>query len=180
MLFTKAISLVISGAFAVAATYVPPTTKSSVIAIPTPTYLFTAKLQVGKPLDPIPLLEGGVVIVEPLVSGTISGPYLNGTIESGLVAALVVSNNTITGKEKSVQIPSIYVYGKTSDGLPIFVQETGVGPQAGQNTRLQIAVGGKYKKLQSSFIIGQPSMNKARTEVTVPCFDVPLAPGIHY
>ncbi|ETS83958.1 hypothetical protein PFICI_05834 [Pestalotiopsis fici W106-1] len=157
----------------------PTTTSTSSISIPTPTYLFTAELYIGNILTPpIPLLEGGSVTIEPLVNGTVKGPALNGTIYSGFAAATVVSNNTVTGNNVTVQVPSIYVYGETSDGLPFYVQETGVGPIAGQNTRLQIAVGGKHSSLQTAFIIAQPSINMARTKVTVPCFSIPLAPGI--
>jgi hypothetical protein len=156
----------------------PTTTSTTSISTPTPTYLFTAELYVGHVLNPIPLLEGGSVTIEPLVNGTVNGPALNGTIYSGFAAATVASNNTVTGNNVSVQIPSIYVYGETSDGLPFYVQETGVGPIAGQNTRLQIAVGGKHSSLQTTFIVAQPSINMARTKVTVPCFSIPLAPGI--
>ncbi|KAM0812398.1 hypothetical protein AB5N19_12388 [Seiridium cardinale] len=153
------------------------TTSASAISTPTPTYLFTATLYVGDVLKPIPLIQGGNVIIEPLVNGTIVGPFLNGTVHSGFAAATVVSNNTITGNNTSIQIPSIYVYGQTSDGLPFYVQEAGIGPMADQNTRLVIAVGGKYSSLQSSFILAQPIMNAARTIATVPCFSMPLPPS---
>ncbi|KAF4979192.1 hypothetical protein FZEAL_4565 [Fusarium zealandicum] len=179
MLFFKLMSLVAYGALPVIARHVSTTTTSAApITVPTPTYLFTAFLRVGKPLEPIPLLEGGAVIIEPLINGTITGPDLNATVHGGFAAAMVVANNTITGKGKTVQIPSIYVYGETNDGLPFYVQESGVGPQAGQNTRLVIAVGGEYSNLQELFILGQPTINQARTVVTVPCFSVPLPPGI--
>ncbi|KAM0554044.1 hypothetical protein ACHAPJ_007119 [Fusarium lateritium] len=175
MLLTHIAFTLASGVIAVGASY--PSTTTSSITVPTPTYLFTAHLNLAKPLDPIPLVEGGVVVVEPITNGTVIGHAFNGTIHGGLVGAVVATNNTITGK-KSVQIPSIYVYGESTDGLPFFVQETGIGPPAGQNTRLQIAVGGKYKSLQSEFIIGQPVPSKDRTSVTVHCFGVPLPPGI--
>ena len=126
------------------------------------------------------MIEGGSVLVEPIANGTITGPYLNGTIQSGFAAAVVVTNNTVTGTNKVVQIPSIYVFGETSDGLPVYVRESGVGPQPGQNTRLEIAVGGQYSDLQSSFIIGQPTINKARDAVSVNCFNVSLPPGITF
>ncbi|KAF4958985.1 hypothetical protein FSARC_10888 [Fusarium sarcochroum] len=179
MLFTQIALSLASGAVAVGARSLPSTTNSADIIIPTPTYLFTAHLNLAKPLDPIPLVEGGVVIVEPLINGTINGHTLNGTIHGGLVGAVVAVNNTITGK-KPVQIPSIYVYGETSDGLPFYVQETGIGPPSGQNTRLQVAVAGKYKSLQSEFIIGQPVPSKDRTKVTVHCFGIPLAARVEY
>ncbi|KAK6077461.1 hypothetical protein SCUP515_04989 [Seiridium cupressi] len=153
-------------------------TSTSAISTPTPTYLFTATLYVGDVLSPIPLIEGDNVIIEPLVNGTIVGPFLNGTVHSGFTAATVVSNNAITGNDTSIQIPSIYVYGHTSDGLPFYVQEAGVGPMTDQNTRLVIAVGRKYSSLQSSFVLAQPSMNAARTIATVPCFSMPLPPSV--
>lgn len=156
----------------------PTTTSTTSISIPTPTYLFTAEIYIGHVLSPIPLLEGGSVTIEPLVNGTVKGPALNGTIYSGFAAATVVSNNTVTGNNATFQIPQIYVYGETSDGLPFYVQETGIGKIAGQNTRLQIAVGGNHSSLQTTFIVAQPSINTARTKVTVPCFSIPLAASI--
>lgn len=49
----------------------PTTTSTTSISIPTPTYLFTAEIYVGHVLNPIPLLEGGSVTIEPLVNGTV-------------------------------------------------------------------------------------------------------------
>lgn len=43
---------------------------------PNPTYLFSAIVNLGKSLAPIPMLEGGVRIVEPITGGGIHGPGL--------------------------------------------------------------------------------------------------------
>ena len=178
MLFTKLVALSFGVVPTLAKCVSASTTSSSAISTPIPTYLFTAHLQLGEPLKAIPLLEGGTITVEPIANGTISGPYLNGTILSGFATAIVVSNNTFTGAGKSIQIATINVYGKTTDGLSLYVREEGLGIQAGQSTRLIVAVGGKYRSLQTMFILGQPTPNAARTTVTVPCYSVPLHAGL--
>jgi hypothetical protein len=149
------------------------TSTKAATTTPTPalTYVFTAKLNVGRPLDPIPLLQGGSRTIEPLINGTISGPYLNGTVKSGFAAPITAFGTTVTG-DTTVQIPEIYLYGVTSDGLPFYIQESGIGPVTGQNTRVVLEVGGKYKALQSMYILAQPTINAARTVVTVDGFSV--------
>ena len=144
------------------------TKATTTISTPALTHVFTAKLTVGRPLDPIPLLEGGSRTIEPLINGTISGPYLNGTVKTGFAAPITVSGTDNT----TVQIPQIYVYGVMSDGLPFHIQESGIGPVAGQSTRIILEVGGKYKTLQSMYILAQRTINAARTVVTVDGFSV--------
>jgi hypothetical protein len=145
-------------------------TAASAVAIPTPSYLFSASVNLGKNLEPIPLLEGGIRIVEPITGGTIYGPAFNATIEGGLAAPIVVN----TGNGTKAQMAFIYAYGHASDGSPFYIEETGVGTGSTQNTRLIIQVGGKYQGLQSIYVLGQPSVNEARTVASVECFSVPL------
>ena len=67
--------------------------------------------------------------VEPLLSGTITGPAVNGTITGGLAYPPVLYNQTL-------QVPNINIYGTTSDGYPFFATELGVGTPSEQITRL--------------------------------------------
>jgi hypothetical protein len=127
---------------------------------------------VGRPLDPIPLLQGGNRIIEPLVSGTVTGPYFNGTVLAGFAAPITALLRTV-GSVTPVQIPEIYLYGTTTpDGLPFYIQETGIGPILGQNTRVMLEVGGKYAALQTMHILAQPIINEARNVVTVEAYIV--------
>ncbi|KAE8389868.1 hypothetical protein ETB97_012357 [Aspergillus alliaceus] len=135
----------------------------------TSTYLFSATVKLGKALTPIPLLGGGKRIVEPIIGGTIYGPGFNATIDGGVAAPIVVNNDGTT-----TQIPFIYAYGHASDGSPFYIEETGIGSPATQNTRLIIQVSGKYEGLQKLYILGQPSVNEERTVGQVECWSVPL------
>jgi len=140
--------------------------------IPNPTYLFSATVKLGKSLGPIPMLEGGVRIVEPITGGEIRGPGFNATIEGGVAAPILVSN----GDGTRVQIPYIYAYGYADDGSPFYLEEAGIGSGGTQTTRLIISVGGKYQRLQTTYVLGQPTVNEERTIALVECFSVPLPP----
>jgi hypothetical protein len=85
----------------------------------TSAYLFSATVNLGKALVPIPLLEGGKRIVEPITGGTIYGPGFNATIDGGVAAPVVVTNNGTT-----TQIPYIYAYGHADDGSPFYIEVT--------------------------------------------------------
>ncbi|EFE40998.1 hypothetical protein TRV_04290 [Trichophyton verrucosum HKI 0517] len=140
------------------------------VIVPMPTYLFSATVTLAKPLDPIPLLEGGVRIVEPITGGTIEGPAFNATIEGGVASPIIVKGD---GGAKA-QMAYIYAYGHASDGSPFYIEESGIGSGATQNTRLIIQVGGKYQGLQTMYVLGQPTVNEARTVASVECFSIPL------
>ena len=145
---------------------------SAAVATPTPSYLFSATVNLGKHLDRIPLLEGGTRIVEPITGGTIAGPAFNATIEGGVAAPILISNDA--GNGTKAQMAFIYAYGHASDGSPFYLEESGIGSGSTQNTRLIIQVGGEYQGLQSMYVLGQPSVNEARTVASVECFSVPL------
>lgn len=152
---------------------IEPTTAPPGVFTPNPGYLFSATVNLGASLDPIPLLEGGQRIVEPITGGTIQGPAFNATIEGGLAAPIIVS----TGNGTRAQMAFIWAYGHASDGLPFFIEESGIGTGPTQTTRLIINVGGQYAGLQSIYILGQPSVNADRTVALVECFSVPLPQG---
>lgn len=97
------------------------------------TYLFTATLGLGQPpseikSNPITIF-GGVRVPEPILNGTVSGPYLNGTITAGLAAPAVYNTGTL-------QVPTIDLYGVTADGDPLRIHETGIGSPSAQITRI--------------------------------------------
>uniref|UniRef100_UPI003BEF4C47 DUF3237 protein n=1 Tax=Aspergillus TaxID=5052 RepID=UPI003BEF4C47 len=129
------------------------------------TYLFSATVNLGGALAPIPLLGGGTRVVEPITGGTIYGPGFNATIEGGLAAPILIKENGTTS-----QLPWVYAYGHASDGSPFYIEEDGIGSSATQNTRLIIQVGGKYADLQKMYVLGQPSVNEERTVATVECW----------
>ena len=150
-----------------------PTPASGPAFFPNPVYLFSATVNLGKSFGPIPLIEGGVRIVETIVGGTIYGPGFNATIEGGVAAPILVDN----GDGTRTQIPYIYAYGTADDGSQFYMEEDGIGSGLVQNTRLTINVEGKYKALQTTYVLGQPSVSEDRTVAYVECFSVPLPPG---
>lgn len=92
------------------------------------TYLFTVHLSLGKPLPPIAIPDG-VVVTEPIINGTVTGPALNATILGGVATPSVYSNGTI-------QVPVIQAWGLTSDGVSFLINEAGTGMPKGQITRI--------------------------------------------
>ena len=97
------------------------------------TYLFTANLELGNPPSGIsqkPItIPGGVRVPEPILNGTVSGPYINATITSGLAAPEIYNNGTL-------QVAVIDLYGITTDGYPLHIHETGIGSPSAQVTRI--------------------------------------------
>ncbi|KAK3995855.1 hypothetical protein QBC44DRAFT_319560 [Cladorrhinum sp. PSN332] len=137
-------------------------------------HLFSATVNLAACPGPIPLLEGGHRLVEPITGGTIKGPGFNGTLEGGLAAPILVRDHTEEGDKKAF-VTFCWAYGKADDGSPFFLEKIGVGIPEIQNTRIQLQVGGKYKHLQKTYIIARPAVcNEERTQVAVECYSVPL------
>jgi hypothetical protein len=89
------------------------------------TYLFSAHLSLGALIQPINV-TGGVLVTEPIISGVLSGPAINGTITYG------VATPSILG---SLDIPQIRAWGNTSDGAPFVLDGEGVGVRNTQMAR---------------------------------------------
>ncbi|KAI0834357.1 hypothetical protein F5Y06DRAFT_157934 [Hypoxylon sp. FL0890] len=140
------------------------------------TYVFTASVTLGKRYGPIPMVGGGIRVIEPFTGGTIDGPNFHATIEGGHASPIVLKDTT-NENGGSVQYPYIYVYGYTSDGLPLYIQEEGIGNRASQNTRLIINVGGPHSYLQTSYVIAQMRFIENEggpTTVAVDCYSIPM------
>lgn len=142
---------------------------------PQPQYLCTMNLTLGGEVGPIPLISGTNRIIEIIPSGTITGPGFKGKIEGGFAAPIRIAAaaNAAAGTPPT-QIPIAYVYGHADDGSPFYIEQSGVGTSAVQNARLQIDCGGKYEKLQRSYIIAQPTINAQRNAVSLACWTLPL------
>jgi hypothetical protein len=97
------------------------------------TYVFSVAIGLGQPpstLSQKPItIPGGVVVPEPILNGTVSGPAFNGTIISGLATPAQYENQTL-------QVATIDLYGVSSDGYPFRIHETGVGSISAQITRI--------------------------------------------
>ncbi|KAJ5528497.1 hypothetical protein N7527_001890 [Penicillium freii] len=78
----------------------------------TSAYLFSATVNLEKALPPISLLEDGKRVVEPITGGNIYRPGFNTTIDSGVDAPIVITNNGTTA-----QIPYIYALVAEHNGL---------------------------------------------------------------
>lgn len=92
------------------------------------THLFTAHLTLARPLPPI-AVPGGVLITEPIAGGTVEGPYINGTLQGGIVTPSIYDNATL-------QVPTIQAWGITSDGAAFVINEAGIGTTRAQVTRI--------------------------------------------
>jgi hypothetical protein len=91
-------------------------------------YVFSAKLSLSPPSQPIPIY-GGVAVTEVITHGTVAGPAINATIAGGTAFDDFYENGAIN-------IPTIDVYGTTSDNLSVAVHEYGLGSKQAQLTRL--------------------------------------------
>lgn len=56
------------------------------------------------------------------------------------------------------------------------MEEAGIGSSVTQNIGLIINVGGKYQGMQTTYVLGRPTVNEERTIGLVECFIVPLPP----
>jgi hypothetical protein len=92
------------------------------------TPVFTANLALGKSSNPIPV-PWGILINEPITGGTVSGPAINRTIESGFAHPPIYENGTL-------QVAIIDAYGTTDDGQVFYIHEEGVGTNPEQVTRI--------------------------------------------
>lgn len=97
------------------------------------TYVFSVAIGLGQPpstLTQKPItIPGGVVVPEPILNGTVSGPAFNGTILSGLATPAIYENQTL-------QVVTIDLYGVSSDGYPFRIHETGIGSISTQITHI--------------------------------------------
>lgn len=144
---------------------------------PTAQYLCTMTLNLGGEVGPISLIQGDQRRIEIITTGTITGPGFNGKIQGGHAAPIIIAADAATGESANAlptQIPIAYVYGQASDGSPFYIEQSGVGTSAVQNARLDIQVAGKYENLQRTYVIAQPTINAARTAVSLVCWTVPL------
>ena len=67
--------------------------------------------------------------VEPITGGVFSSATLNATVFGGEAYPALYNNQT-------VQVAEIRIYGNTSDDVPFFIQEAGVGAPTAQFTRI--------------------------------------------
>ncbi|ROV88548.1 hypothetical protein VMCG_10381 [Cytospora schulzeri] len=144
---------------------------------PTPQYLCTMTLNLGGEVGPIPLIQGNQRRIEIITSGTITGSGFSGKVQGGHAAPIIIAADASTGEAADAlptQIPIAYVYGTASDGSPFYIEQSGVGTSAVQNARLDIQVGGKYENLQRTYVIAEPTVNAARTAVSLNCWTLPL------
>ncbi|KAI9718494.1 MAG: hypothetical protein M1828_006677 [Chrysothrix sp. TS-e1954] len=108
---------------------------------------FTATLGLGKPLKPIPI-AGGELLIEPITNGTITGSAFNGRISGG-VAYPDFYNNMKTEE------PDILVYGTSDEGDAFLAILSGVGSSTKQLSRVTVQAGGSYASLNETFIVGE-------------------------
>jgi hypothetical protein len=91
------------------------------------TKLFTATLKLGAPSNFIPI-PGGVLINEPILSGKVAGPAINGTIKGGFAHPPIYKG--------TLQVPIIDLYRASDDGMDFYIHETGIGSNVAQVTRI--------------------------------------------
>jgi hypothetical protein len=89
---------------------------------------FDATILLGQRTRPINV-TGGILVNEPIIGGSVTGPAINGTILGGFAHPSVYSDNTI-------QVPMIDIYGATEDGQSFYLHEEGIGKPTAQVTRI--------------------------------------------
>ena len=115
--------------------------------------LFTVDVRVGKPLKPIPI-RGGQLLLLPITGGRAHGPAINGTIKSGLVQASYFKNRT-------VEYPNNVAYGTTEDGESFVIEQKGAGGAGGQAARLVSLFLSSYSVLAKSLRIEYSGITKS-------------------
>jgi hypothetical protein len=91
------------------------------------TYPFTATLKGDNPSTPIFIPSGILVTGRAWTTATIDGPSLNGTIQGGF------DHPSIYGK---LQLPSVDVYGMSSDVKLFYLHGAGIGSRTAKVARL--------------------------------------------
>ncbi|CAD6587122.1 MAG: hypothetical protein CYPHOPRED_003786 [Cyphobasidiales sp. Tagirdzhanova-0007] len=101
---------------------------------------------------------GGYRLVGSIGSGSFSGVFdgtvpFNASIDGGVIAPRFYDNG-------SVIVPDITLFGTTTNGLPYYLSETGVG-MTGQSliNFEQFEIGGEYAAASSTFLIDDLIIN---------------------
>ncbi|KAH6617782.1 hypothetical protein B0J18DRAFT_482676 [Chaetomium sp. MPI-SDFR-AT-0129] len=168
-------------------TTAPPTTPPTTALVAN--HLFSATVHLGPHLGPIPLLGGGqrmggfaapiFVQQQPLPTvdhAPSTQSSTNGDADTDSDTSPEPKTDGESSKQNHHLLAHIWAYSTASDGSAFFLEESGVGGPGGQNTRLNIQVGGRYKALQTMYVLAQPRVvDRERTMVRVECFGVPEA-----
>jgi len=119
---------------------------------------FTATYVIGAPPSLIDI-PGGIVVSEPVASGTISGPLLNGKISGGFAHPSVYNDQTL-------EYPDFDLYGTSSDGQAFVIKQTGIGSTKGTVTRIELTIGGNYTNLEYGYLLASVNANANLTVIT--------------
>ncbi|KAK7047379.1 hypothetical protein VNI00_006610 [Paramarasmius palmivorus] len=96
--------------------------------------------------------DDNTILAAPIISGTVTGQALNGTIRGGIAFPQVYddddTSNTTTWSYATV-------WGTASDGTSFVVEESGVGTTSRHIARLIVNTGGNYTELENSFILAE-------------------------
>ncbi|KAL9602513.1 MAG: hypothetical protein Q9219_001808 [cf. Caloplaca sp. 3 TL-2023] len=126
--------------------------------------IFQAVTNLNDFSPPIPI-PGGQRIVASVRSGKITGPALNGTIQEGISVIDLLNNGQVI-------VNNIRAYGTSSDGVPLFIEESGVGSSADNFARLTLSVGGKYASLANQFLFTEATLSSDRKSVSTSAYSL--------
>ncbi|TVY14993.1 hypothetical protein LARI1_G006931 [Lachnellula arida] len=109
-------------------------------------HVFSGQITIIPSLSPI-YIPGGVKAVEQIAGGGITGDAVNGTIISGFAYPSLYNNKTL-------DVPSIVLFGRTDDNQTFYVSESGVGTMAAQITQINLVINGtKYQEINDGFLL---------------------------
>ncbi|CAO1601315.1 MAG: hypothetical protein LQ349_003291 [Xanthoria aureola] len=119
--------------------------------------IFTAQIQIGDFLAPIPI-AGGQRLVAKVNGGSIKGKALTGSILGGItVIDIINSGQTLVNAVRS--------FGSTNDGTTFLIEENGIGSQADNFARLVLSVGGSQANLANEFLFTEATLSPDRRSV---------------
>ncbi|CAL8578562.1 hypothetical protein XPA_004329 [Xanthoria parietina] len=126
--------------------------------------IFTAQTQIGDFLAPIPI-AGGQRLVARVISGTIKGKALTGSILGGVtVIDIINSGQTLVNNVRS--------FGSTTDGTTFLIEESGIGSVADNFARLILSIGGSQANLANEFLFTEATLAPDRRSVMTTAYRV--------
>lgn len=110
-------------------------------------------------------IPGGVRVIEPISSGSFSGPLLNATIDGGLAFPTILANGTR-------QDAFITIYGTTSHNSTLLVQVSGTGNSSSQFADAIVEVNGPEAELMGEFLLTTIHPSEDGSKVAVGVYSV--------
>ncbi|EEB92642.1 hypothetical protein MPER_08818 [Moniliophthora perniciosa FA553] len=117
-------------------------------------------------------LSGILLAVAPIVSGTVTGSAVNGTVRGGIAYAYADDDDDGAIVSNTTTWSYATVWGTTSDGTPFVVQESGEGTNTRHIAKLDVDIGGNYTRLANTFILAEVLLNATNVNANTTAISV--------